>query len=38
METATFIAECAEDESDNVVKAAVELKNVVESIAGSIQM
>ncbi|EIN05935.1 hypothetical protein PUNSTDRAFT_137420 [Punctularia strigosozonata HHB-11173 SS5] len=37
-ETATFIAECAEDESDNVVKAAIELKDAVESVAGSIQV
>jgi len=35
-ETATFIAECAEDENDNVVREAHCLKNAVESVAGSI--
>jgi U3 small nucleolar RNA-associated protein 10 len=35
-ETATFIAECAEDENDSVVREAHELKNAVESVAGSI--
>ncbi|KAF9238673.1 hypothetical protein BU15DRAFT_88298 [Melanogaster broomeanus] len=35
-ETATFIAECAEDENDRVVREAHKLKNAVESIAGSI--
>jgi U3 small nucleolar RNA-associated protein 10 len=35
-ETATFIAECAEDENDDVVQAAVKLKEAVESVAGAI--
>jgi len=35
-ETATFIAESAEDENDSVVREAHELKNAVESVAGSI--
>jgi len=35
-ETATFIAECVEDESDTVVDAARKLKDAVESVAGSI--
>ncbi|KAI9571928.1 hypothetical protein HD554DRAFT_2300345 [Boletus coccyginus] len=35
-ETATFIAECAEDENDSVVREAHELKDAVESVAGSI--
>ncbi|KAH9943771.1 hypothetical protein B0H21DRAFT_877669 [Amylocystis lapponica] len=37
-ETTTFIAECAEDEHDGVVRAAHQLKNAVESIAGSIDV
>ena len=36
-ETATFIAECAEDENDDVVREAQKLKNAVESVAGSIR-
>jgi len=35
-ETTTFIAECAEDESDLVVKESHRLKDAVESIAGNI--
>ncbi|KAI0920552.1 hypothetical protein AcV5_010550 [Taiwanofungus camphoratus] len=35
-ETATFIAECAEDENDSVVREAQKLKNAVESVAGNI--
>lgn len=35
-ETATFIAECAEDDNDSVVREAHRLKNAVESIAGRI--
>lgn len=35
-ETATFIAECGEDENDLVVKAAFGLKDAVESVAGKI--
>jgi hypothetical protein len=35
-ETATFIAECAEDESDSVVQAAIKLKDAAEAVAGSI--
>lgn len=35
-ETATFIAECAEDENDSVVREVHKLKNAVESVAGSI--
>ncbi|KAF9221723.1 hypothetical protein BS17DRAFT_710411 [Gyrodon lividus] len=35
-ETATFIAECAEDENDSVVSETHKLKNAVESVAGSI--
>ncbi|KIJ60905.1 hypothetical protein HYDPIDRAFT_42974 [Hydnomerulius pinastri MD-312] len=35
-ETATFVAECAEDENDSVVREAHKLKNAVESVAGSI--
>ncbi|PCH43122.1 hypothetical protein WOLCODRAFT_121527 [Wolfiporia cocos MD-104 SS10] len=37
-ETATFIAECAEDENDSVVREAHRLKEAVESIAGNIAM
>ena len=33
-ETATFIAECAEDENDSVVKATHKLKDAVESATG----
>ncbi|KIY65181.1 hypothetical protein CYLTODRAFT_357230 [Cylindrobasidium torrendii FP15055 ss-10] len=36
-ETATFIAECSEDENDMVCRAALDLKEAVEGIAGSIQ-
>jgi hypothetical protein len=35
-ETTTFIAECAEDESDIVVKESHRLKEAVESVAGNI--
>ncbi|PFH46286.1 hypothetical protein AMATHDRAFT_155738 [Amanita thiersii Skay4041] len=35
-ETATFIAECNEDDNDIVVKESLKLKNAVESVAGSI--
>ncbi|KXN83997.1 U3 small nucleolar RNA-associated protein 10 [Leucoagaricus sp. SymC.cos] len=35
-ETATFIAECAEDENDLVVKESFRLKEAVESVAGRI--
>ncbi|KAG9310969.1 hypothetical protein JVU11DRAFT_8847 [Chiua virens] len=35
-ETATFIAECAEDENESVVRETHNLKNAVESVAGSI--
>ena len=33
-ETATFIAECAEDENDTVVRATRMLKNAVERATG----
>jgi U3 small nucleolar RNA-associated protein 10 len=36
-ETATFIAECGEDENDTVVKESIKLKDAVESIAGTIE-
>ncbi|KAF8626030.1 hypothetical protein AX15_005120 [Amanita polypyramis BW_CC] len=36
-ETATFIAECNEDENDTVVKESLRLKNTVEGVAGSIR-
>jgi len=36
-ETATFIAECGEDENDTVVKESFKLKGAVESIAGTIE-
>jgi len=36
-ETATFIAECGEDENDTVVKESFKLKEAVESIAGTIE-
>lgn len=35
-ETTTFLAECAEDESDLVVKESHRLKKAVESVAGNI--
>ncbi|GLB44223.1 putative U3 small nucleolar RNA-associated protein 10 [Lyophyllum shimeji] len=35
-ETTTFIAECAEDENDMVVRESVRLKDAVESVAGNI--
>ncbi|KAJ3863958.1 armadillo-type protein [Lentinula novae-zelandiae] len=35
-ETATFIAECCEDENDLVTREALKLKDAVESVAGSI--
>ncbi|KAF8889071.1 hypothetical protein BD779DRAFT_1714897 [Infundibulicybe gibba] len=35
-ETATFIAECSEDENDLVVQACLQLKDAVESVAGNI--
>lgn len=37
-ETATFIAEAAEDSNDTVVKEAHRLKNTVESLAGNIDV
>lgn len=37
-DTATFIAECAEDENDSVVREAHRLKNAVESIAGRLNV
>jgi U3 small nucleolar RNA-associated protein 10 len=37
-ETATFIAECAEDENDTVVKECRKLKDAVESVAGNIKV
>ncbi|KAF7977911.1 hypothetical protein HWV62_2480 [Athelia sp. TMB] len=37
-ETTTFIAECAEDENDLVVKEARRLKHAVESVAGNINV
>ncbi len=37
-ETATFIAECAEDDNDNIVREVHRLKNAVESIAGRIDV
>jgi U3 small nucleolar RNA-associated protein 10 len=33
-ETATFITECAEDENDEVVRAARALKETVERVSG----
>ncbi|KAK2465147.1 hypothetical protein APHAL10511_002839 [Amanita phalloides] len=36
-ETATFIAECNEDENEAVVRASSSLKSTVESVAGSIR-
>jgi hypothetical protein len=35
-ETATFIAECGEDENDLVIIAASKLKDAVEAVAGKI--
>lgn len=35
-ETATFIAECGEDENDTVVKESFRLKDAVENVAGKI--
>ncbi len=35
-ETATFIAECSEDENDMVCREALNLKTAVESVAGSV--
>jgi len=35
-ETATFIADCGEDDNEVVVKAAFNLKDVVESVGGKI--
>jgi U3 small nucleolar RNA-associated protein 10 len=35
-ETATFIAECCEDEHDTVARESFKLKDAVESVAGSI--
>ena len=37
-ETATFIAEAAEDENDTIVKKAHQFKNTVESLAGNIDV
>ncbi|EAU87657.2 hypothetical protein CC1G_09118 [Coprinopsis cinerea okayama7 len=36
-ETATFIAECSEDENDMVVKESLRLKHAVENVAGKIE-
>jgi len=35
-ETATFIAECGEDDNDLVVKESFRLKDAVEAVAGKI--
>jgi len=35
-ETATFIAECCEDENDMVARESFKLKDAVENVAGSI--
>jgi U3 small nucleolar RNA-associated protein 10 len=35
-ETTSFMAECAEDEHDNIVKQSHQLKNAVEIVAGNI--
>ncbi|GJE92911.1 U3snoRNP10 and BP28CT domain-containing protein [Phanerochaete sordida] len=37
-ETATFVAECAEDDNDSVVREAHKLKNVIEGVAGRIDV
>ena len=37
-ETATFVAECAEDDNDSVVQEAHHLKDAVESVAGKIDV
>lgn len=37
-ETATFIAECAEDDNDSVAREAHRLKNAVETVAGRIEV
>ena len=37
-ETATFVAECAEDDNDSVVREAHRLKNAVETVAGRIEV
>ncbi|EMD35136.1 hypothetical protein CERSUDRAFT_107124 [Gelatoporia subvermispora B] len=37
-ETTTFIAECAEDDNDSVVREAHKLKSAVESVAGNIDV
>lgn len=37
-ETATFIAECAEDDNDSVVRESHRLKSAVESVAGRIDV
>jgi U3 small nucleolar RNA-associated protein 10 len=35
-ESATFVAECAEDENDAVVEEALKLRDAMEAVAGSI--
>ncbi|KIP06398.1 hypothetical protein PHLGIDRAFT_128310 [Phlebiopsis gigantea 11061_1 CR5-6] len=37
-ETATFVAECAEDDNDSVVREAHRLKDAIESVAGRIDV
>jgi U3 small nucleolar RNA-associated protein 10 len=37
MDTAAFIAECAEDDNDEVAKAARSLRRSVEAVAGSME-
>lgn len=35
-ESATFVAECVEDENDGVVEAAYKLRDAIEAVAGSL--
>ena len=37
-ESATFVAECAEDDNDSVVREAHRLKDAIESVAGRIDV
>lgn len=37
-ETATFVAECAEDDNDTVVREAHRLKDAIENVAGRIDL
>ncbi|EKM52689.1 uncharacterized protein PHACADRAFT_101069 [Phanerochaete carnosa HHB-10118-sp] len=37
-ETATFVAECAEDDNDSIVREAHRLKDAIESVAGRIDL